>query len=70
MTVSTRKDDDLEPVAPPSGRRRGGAAIWIGLGLIAILALSMFAFFLDGGALEGPDADEGVLIDDGGLGNG
>ncbi|MBM2574921.1 hypothetical protein JQC91_01265 [Jannaschia sp. Os4] len=48
---------------PPARSRRGGVAIWIGVGLIALLALALFGFAVPD--REVPEADEAILLDDG-----
>ena len=49
---------------PPERSRRGGAAIWIGLAVIVLLALAMFGFGLEDTVAEGePAEDEAVLVD-------
>lgn len=71
MSVSRRKDAGPVLEAPPPPRaRRGAWGIWIGVGLIALLAVALFGFLLTPGELVEDDvADEAVLIDDGGLGD-
>lgn len=50
----------------PARSRRGGGAVWIFLGIVAVLALALFGFGLGGGALLDPDpAGEAVVVDDG-----
>ena len=46
---------------PPARSRRGGAAVWILLGLIALLALALFGFAAGGDRVE--EAPEAVILD-------
>lgn len=67
MSVARTKDaGDLPDVAPPPRSRRGAGGIWIGVGLIVALIMSLLGFFATPSA-EAPAA-EAVLIDEGGIG--
>ena len=67
MVVSTRKetrDDDAAGV--PARSRRGGWGIWVGAGVVAVMALAMLGFFVTGGVEEPPvalDPPDGVMLD-------
>ena len=67
MTTSTRKDTGALPeTRPPERSRRGRAAAWIFVAVVAVLALGMFGFLVDGGVEEAPaalDRPDGVLLD-------
>ena len=52
---------------PPARSRRGAGGVWIGVGLIVLLAVAMLGFFVvPDGDTEGPEA---VVVDDGALGD-
>ncbi|WP_308917783.1 hypothetical protein [Jannaschia sp. LMIT008] len=48
---------------PPERSRRGAWGIWVGVGVIAILAVSLFGFALDPGEAEIEEAPTGVMLD-------
>ncbi|UWQ22365.1 hypothetical protein [Jannaschia sp. W003] len=60
-------NEPLKPVRPPESSRRGGAAIWIGVGVIVLLAVAMFGFLAEPEGRVGDDlAPPGaVLVDEG-----
>ena len=53
----------MTPERPPAASRRGGAAIWIGVGLIAVLALALFGFAAEDPV--DPEAPTAVIVDEG-----
>lgn len=53
----------MRPERPPARARRGGAAIWIGLGVIAVLAVALFGFAAED-PVE-PEAPTAVIVDEG-----
>ena len=64
MTVSPEKETGTGDVRPPARSRSGSWLIWIGVAVIAGLALAMFGFAADEGTDADPTDEPAVVITD------